>query len=223
MRAPNVLSSGLGSWFTAEHGPNSSRRSYASAMLRRLLPTRMSLLAVSLFLYLLLLIGNFRSVLSVVDSSQELIKIMGGIRFLCNYRVQGRSCNIIHPTSDILYQTEYQIYPNVQMYYSSVSSLYNTLEQYRGKIKKLDYENLRRQEDIKSIISDPGKKLTENDKNFLALQQVKLALRTSDGNFRFEASITLYITVWIEQCTLFTSLFLISANAILLCIITLVY
>jgi hypothetical protein len=46
------------------------------------------------------------------------------------------------------------------------------LEQYRGKIKKLDYENLKRQEDIKSIISDPGKKLTENDKSFLALQQV---------------------------------------------------
>ena len=73
------------------------------------------------------------------------------------------------------------------MYYSSVSSLYNTLEQYRGKIKKLDYENLRRQEDIKSIISDPGKKLTENDKNFLALQQVKFCF--SIGNFRLEASI----------------------------------
>ncbi|KAL5254811.1 hypothetical protein ACHWQZ_G014297 [Mnemiopsis leidyi] len=60
--------------------------------------------------------------------------------------------------------------------FTSFSSLYNTLEQYRGKIKKLDYENLRRQEDIKSIISDPGKKLTESDKNFLALQQENIQL-----------------------------------------------
>ena len=54
----------------------------------------------------------------------------------------------------------------------TVAVLYSTLDQYCGKIKKLDYENLKRQEDIKTIINDPGKSLTENDKGFLSLQQV---------------------------------------------------
>ncbi|XP_063681632.1 autophagy-related protein 16-like isoform X1 [Bolinopsis microptera] len=70
--------------------------------------------------------------------------------------------------------------------FNSFASLYSTLEQYRGKIKKLDYENLRRQEDIKSIINDPGKKLTENDKNFLSLQQENIQLIRQHENTQRE-------------------------------------
>jgi len=71
--------------------------------------------------------------------------------------------------------------------YDSFASLYASLEQYRGKIKKLDYENVKRQEDISTIINDPGKRLSDQDKGYLALQQENIRLMRQNDNYQKEA------------------------------------
>eukprot|EP00116_Pleurobrachia_bachei_P016277 sb/3476539/ len=57
--------------------------------------------------------------------------------------------------------------------FGSFASLYTQLEQYRAKITMLDYERLKRQEDINNVINNPSNNLSENDLRYLGLQEVR--------------------------------------------------
>lgn len=79
-------------------------------------------------------------------------------------------------------RNETEMGPYADMF-NSFAQLYSSLEQYRGKLRKLDYENILRQEEIRSIIADPANKMkiSEVEKNLLSCQEENIQIQRDNA------------------------------------------
>lgn len=106
---------------------------------------------------------------------------MEGESWLTDFTLNSSRWATVHQES-LRQRNESEMRPYADMF-NSFAQLYSSLEQYRGKLRKLDYENLLRQEEIRSIISDPANKMkvSEVEKNLLSCQEENIQIQRDNA------------------------------------------